>query len=306
MNNWFLLSLSAAFLWAVVNILDKIIVVEHIKFHWSRLILDSFVGLTVCIVLAALGVGLTTNIYVVTLSILAGVLLYGFNYLYYKGLESAEVPVVSALLQGVPVFSALWGFLFFQERYGWLVYLGIIFIISGAVFINAEENGKSKTIVLRGTNWRSATLYIIPGIFILSINYALQKYILNLSDSWTIFFWARIGAFIFTSTMLLFSPKIRTGFIRTAKGLKSKSYLLIGIIEWINLAGIYLLLKAYSTGTVTLVTTVAATQPVIVMILSVIATILFKTPSLANYDFRIILIRVFSITFMIIGVMLIS
>ena len=308
MSNWLILSLLTAFLWGIVNILDKIIVITQVKFHWSRMILDSIVGLTVCFFLWVIGVTVSASINIVILSAIAGVLLYGFNYLYYKALETSDVSVVSAWLQAVPVFSAIWGAIFFQERYGGVVYLGIFFIIVGSVCVNIEENDKSIAVIVNGRNWKNATLYIIPGIFILSVNYALQKYILQFAEPWTIFFWARIGAFAFTMAVLTTSKKIRFGFIQTLKNLNSSSYLVIGFIEWINLGGIYLLLKAYSIGSVTLVTSVAAVQPMLVLILSIVFRSALKQKkelALAGNSI-VLLIRIVAIIIIIIGTMLVS
>jgi uncharacterized membrane protein len=307
MNNWILLSFLAALLWGIVNILDKVIVVTQVKFHWSRMILDSIVGLTVCLFLVLVGVSISSNLKVILISVVAGLLLYCFNYLYYKALETADVSVVSAWLQSVPVFSAVWGVIFFQEIYGWIVYVGVLFVILGSVFVNAEEKETYKLVIINGKNWKNATLYIIPGVFILSINYALQKYLLQFSDTWTIFFWARIGAFLFTMTVLITSKKIRDGFGNTVRNLGARSYFIIGIIEWINLAGVYFLLKAYSIGSVTLVTTVSAIQPVLVLILSVACSWIFKQKKqiLPKVNSSVFLVRLISLLFIIIGTLLI-
>lgn len=45
MNNWLALALSAALSWAVVNVLDKIIIDKRVKIPGSFLILNAIIGL---------------------------------------------------------------------------------------------------------------------------------------------------------------------------------------------------------------------------------------------------------------------
>lgn len=307
-NSWFLLSISAALFWAVVNLLDKILVIEHIKSQWTRLILDSLVGLTSCLLIYSIGILSKATIDIILLSILAGILLFGFNYLYYKALETADVSVTAVLLQTLPIFTAVWGYLFFGELFSKIVYSGIALVILGAILSNIEFDKLGFHKIIGGKNWDAAVLYIMPGIFLVSINYALQKYILTFTNNWTVFFWGRIGAFILTSFFLVASRNVRNDFIQTIKKTKLPPLLMLSGVEWLNLLAIFLIISAYSLGPVTLVATVSAIQPLFVIIIMITFSVIRKKSILSDFsnNKKVLAIRIVASTLLIIGIYLIS
>lgn len=307
-NNWLLLSIGAAFFWAVVNLLDKILVIEHIKSQWTRLILDSSVGISSCLLVYFTGLLSNVTIEIILLSISAGIILFGFNYLYYKALETADVSVTAVLMQTVPIFTAVWGFLFFGELFFPVVYIGIGLIIFGAILSNIEFDTLGFHKIFGGKNWNAAVLYIFPGIFLVSINYALQKYILNFTNSWTVFFWGRIGAFVLTSFFFIISRKIRTDFLQTIREIKALPLLMLSGVEWFNLFGIFLIITAYSTGPITLVATVSAVQPLFVIIIMIVFSILRKKSILSDFsnNKKVLAIRIVASILLIAGIYIVS
>jgi uncharacterized membrane protein len=307
-NSWFILSLSAALFWALVNILDKILVIEHIKSQWARLILDSLVGLISCVLIYSLGLLSKATIDVMVLSILAGILLYGFNYLYYKALETADVSVTAVLMQTIPIFTAIWGYLFFDEIFSSIVYSGIALVVLGAVFSNIEIDSSGSYKIVGGKNWNATVLYIIPGIFLVSVNYALQKHILAFTNSWTVFFWGRIGAFLLTSFFLVTSRNARSDFFQTITKIKPRSLLMLSGVEWLNLSGIFLIISAYSLGPVTLVVTTSAIQPLFVIIIMIAVSIFRKKSILSDFsnNKRVLVTRIVASAILVIGIYFIS
>ena len=307
-NNWLLLSIVAALFWAVVNLLDKMLVIEHIKSESARLILDSFVGLTSCILIYSVGFLSNSTAQVVILSMLAGLILYGFNYLYYKALETADVSVAAVLMQTVPLFTAIWGFLFFNERFTAPVYLGVMLVILGAILSNVEVDNLGVHKLVGGKNWNAAVGYMIPGVFLISLNYALQKYILNFSDSWTVFFWGRIGALILTLAVLAYSKTIRVDFFNTIKFLKAGPVIMLSGVEWLNLCAIFFIILAYSLGPITLVATASAVQPLFVIIIVIFFSIAKRRSVLSDFSGskRVLATRVFASILLIAGIYLIS
>lgn len=307
-SNWLILSLSAALVWAVVNLLDKILVIEYIKSQWTRLILDSIIGLSSCIIIFFLGLLSQANLMVILLGILSGMLLYCFNYLYYKALETADVSVTSVLLQTIPIFTALWGYIFFDEIFGAIIYFGVALIIIGAMISNIEVDPKGNHKLIGGKNWNAAILYLLPGVFLVSVNYALQKYILQFSSNWTVFFWGRIGSAFLTVLLLILSKKIRTDFQVTIKKIKIIPIILLSGVEWLNLAGIFFILSAYATGPLTLVVTASSAQPLFVICIVLFVNILQKKNILSDFSNskKVLLIRIIASLVLIFGVFLIS
>lgn len=308
MDTWLILSFAAASAWALVNLLDKILVIDKIPSQWGRLILDSLVGLVTCVAFAIFGLVASASLETILICLLAGVLLYGFNYAYYRALETADVTVTSALMQTIPIFSAFWGFLFFDEIFGFPIYLGVFLAVLGAVFVNIEADSQDNRTIFRGKNFKALIRFILPGILIISFNYVLQKYALQFTDNWTVFFWGRIGAFILTGTVYIFSRRIQREFNQIIKSVEFRTLGMVSGVEWLNLLGIFLIISAYSEGPITLVSTAAAIQPIIVIALTMIYSLLKKESMLSDFSNNktVLFFRVSAILLVIIGIYFIS
>lgn len=308
LSNWLALSLLAALFWAAVNLLDKILVIEHIKSQWARLILDSIVGISSCVLIYLLGLLSPANFTTILLSIIAGVILYGFNYLYYKTLETADVSVTAVFMQTIPIFTAVWGYLFFREVFSSWVYLGIGVVILGAILANFESDTNNSRKLVGGKNLKAIIVYMVPGIFLVSLNYALQKYILNFTDTWTVFFWGRIGSAILTLTAMTFFRNIRLEFSQTISSIKILPLMMLGGVEWLNLLGIFFIMSAYAVGPVTLVVTASAVQPLFVIAIVIAFSLIRRKPVLSDFSGSktVLVIRIVASFFLILGIYLIA
>lgn len=308
LNNWLIFSLLAALFWAVVNLLDKILVIEHIKSQWARLILDSIIGVSSCVLIYFFGLLSPANFKVIFLSIVAGVILYGFNYLYYKTLETADVSVTAVFMQTIPIFTAIWGYIFFSELFSSWVYLGIGMVILGAILANVETDMNGSKKLVGGKNLRAIIVYMLPGVFLVSLNYALQKHILNSTDTWIVFFWGRIGSAILTLSVVVFFKKIRLEFSQTISSVKILPLIMLGGVEWLNLFGIFFIISAYAIGPVTLVVTASAIQPLFVIAIVIAFSLIRKKSVLSDFSGSktVLVVRIFASIFLILGIYLIS
>lgn len=261
MGLWFVLALIAPCAWALVNILDKVVITHLIPSPLVRIVIDGVIEFSIAALLLIVVNVVLLPPFLLILSILTGVLLFVFNYLYYLALKNGAVSGVSAILQLVPVFSIMWGALFFRETFTLLSYVGMALIVIGPILVSVDiQNGVRGLIDTRSIQ---LFVYLIPAVFILSIGYALQKYILQWTNPETVFFWGRVGGLIFSGSIIALSPTSRrttTTFLQKAR---PGSIGALIIISTLNLIGIYSLAAAYKTGPVSLITVLASTQPAI-------------------------------------------
>lgn len=304
-NNWMFLAFLAATCWGVVNVLDKAFLENHLIKISTRQFLDSGCGLLVA---ALLLFKLSTPTFpLVILGILGGALVFLFNYLYYHALKQADVSAISVYLQSTPVFSAIIGFIFLAERFHLYEYLGALLIIIGAILVAIERTSRGVFTIFSGKNMEILLKYIIPASFIMSINYGLTKLLLGQHSFWEVFFWGRIGFVITGLVIYLSRRRLREEVNSDIIQMSARTIYRVIVIEALNFFGILLLTAACAFGTITLVSTVLALQPLIVVIVLVLIGIL-SNQVLKDFSSskRVLIVRLFAIMLQVIGMVMLS
>ena len=199
------------------------------------------------------------------LAILTGTILIGYTYLFFLALQKDDAPLSIAVFQTVPVFTCVWGLLFFHEVYGLLTYLGVGVVVAAVVLLTVQVPGTSASV---GPRFSSALSLMVCSSFLCSIGYAVQKFLLQHTDYVTVFYWGRIGD-IMTVSLLLLHGRIRGELVRTVRELLTYVIVVNVSNELLNSVAILVLIKAYVSGPLSIVSTLAATQPVFLTLLVV-------------------------------------
>lgn len=304
--NWMALALLAASCWGVVNVLDKAMLENRIVKIKTRQFIDSGIGLLIASSL--LWKLSSPSLLLIFLGILSGILIFAFNFHYYHALRQADVSAISVYLQLIPVFSALIGFVFFVERFHADIYLGALLIILGAVVVAIERTTKWGFTIFLGKNMLVLLKFILPASVMMSITYGLTKLLLAQYSFWEVFFWGRIGFF---SAGIFFYVMIRKNRIEINENIKLigfRKIYSVALIECLNFLGILLLTAAYATGTITLVSTVAAIQPLIVIVMLVSIAVIKDSEPLKDFSSSkiILFIRMAAVFSQVIGIFLLS
>lgn len=303
--NWLMLSLLASLLWAIVNIVDKIMVERFVK---QPIIYALFTGIYASIpalfILAVFGISNISSTYIF-FSMFSGFTLIIYTYLFYRALTLSDTPVVVALFLLAPVFSLLWGFLFFSETFTIQKYIGVCFIIGGAFFISLEISKKDITEKTQKTAVSPALFLMIVSCFFASVGSAIQKFLLVEIDPITVYFWGNVGALISVG-LLLTIGSVRRNLLKTMVKIGIKINSVIIFNELLSLLAIFLVIKALSIGTLSLVVTATAVQPLYVLILVIIVNIIKKELIPDNKSKQFFLVRLALIGVMISGIYLIS
>lgn len=304
--NWMALAFFAATCWGIVNVLDKEILKSHRLKISTRQFLDSGFGLLVAVTLSWKLA--SPSFLLIAIGMCGGVLVYFFNYLYYRALKNADVSAISVYLQSIPVFSAIIGFIFFTERFHPDIYLGALLIIFGAIVVAIERKGNGKFTIFSGENMGVLLRYVLPASLIISINYGLTKVLLIQYTFWEVFFWGRIGFVVTGLLVYMIVRNVREEINANINLISVRTIYSVGLIEFLNFFGILLLTAAYSLGTITLVTTVAAIQPLIVIMVLVIIALLSNRELLKDFSSskRVLIVRVIAILLQVIGMFLLS
>jgi len=306
MFEWLILALVAAAMWGLVNVVDKIIVEKHIRNPLIYLVFSGVYGLIPAIFMIGITGLQPTSLIIIILSMLTGFILIAYTYLYFKALQYSDTAVVVSLLQMIPIFSLIWGFIFFNEIFNIVTYIGIFLVLFGVTIISLPHNKEKHS---SGTKWNMlisrAMLIMIPSTFLASVGYAIQNHVVEFTDSPTIFFWGRIGALL-TVGVLLFNKNIRYDVLNTLKNVDTKINFAIIVNEIISILAVFIVIFAYSIGPLSLIATTLSVQPFFAMVYVMLINYTLKNiiPDSTN---RNIFYKRFSCIFMItIGIYLIS
>jgi drug/metabolite transporter (DMT)-like permease len=150
---------------------------------------------------------------------LNGAALLTYTYFFFLSMSKEDAPVVVALFQMVPVFSVIWGAIFFNERFSLMVYIGIFLVLAGVTLISLQSSEGSLKYSIKVS---SSLLLMIVSTLVASFSYALQKYLLSQTDFLTIYFWARVGDILCASFLFMAIRSLRVDFLSIIRMLFGK------------------------------------------------------------------------------------
>jgi drug/metabolite transporter (DMT)-like permease len=304
---WLLLSLTAAFLWATVNFVDKFIVdkVSENKGIGALVLFSGLIGIPVAIVSFFLFYDqiLSTEISAGVVVLASGVfyLLYVLGYLY--AISKGEVSSVVPQLLLSPIISLFLGYFFLKEELSAFQLFGSTLIISGAIILtlNLEEVS-----VIRKFK---VLLLILAASFCLSLNAIIFKYAAtNYSMSFgSTIFWEQTGFILFSLVCFLFIRSYRDDFLQMVRR-KGGVVITTNIFsELLTLSGNLFAHYATLLVPVALVQiTSDGIQPLFILILGILLTKFAPNISEERSDAKSLISKLIAITIMFVGVVCVN
>lgn len=250
---WIILTLAAAFFWAVISLLDKFIVSHELK---DPLLATVVSGFATVLVLLTMTLFLQPPIFVslpIILILLFGGISYVLaTYFYFLAVRKAEISRVISFLSMTPIFVLFFAFVFLGERLTSLNYFGIILLVFGSFLISLKKNHSEYNIS------KAFFIVILASLFLSLRDLVIKFASINVSI-WSALFWLGVGTGL-TSLFLLAKhhPHLKK---KSTIGIR---HLLFGRI--ISSIGLLLFLIAISLASVSLVSALAKIQILIVFI----------------------------------------
>jgi drug/metabolite transporter (DMT)-like permease len=256
---WIFFSLLAALLWAIVNVIDKYTMSKLVESPLIPLLISGILGLFVAGGIWSVH-GIETLSYLnLILAVLAGSFYVLTMYFYYLALQHEEVSKVIPIYYLSPVFILFFAKGILGENLTTNQYVGMAFLVSGAVLISAE--------LPRNFKGSKGITYMMVAALCYALNQVLTKYLLKYNEFWTVFAYIRVG--IFLSLLPIFYLNFNTILIYCKK-IHSKAYKIMTVNQLLNLAGVFAITLAMTSGYVTLVNALASVQPIFVLIITLI------------------------------------
>jgi transporter family protein len=292
---WILFAVLAAFFWAINNMIDKFILTKWVKQPFVLLIVLALIGLiSGAVVYVAHGIDHLSTFGIV-LALVAGIFSIVMTATYFKAVQIEEVSRVAPLFYISPLFILLFATIFLGEIFTPAKYLGIFLVLAGAVMISTKDIAKLR--------FGKAVWWMLLSAFALAINQLIAKYLLGLTDFWTVFFYIRVGAFI---GIIPFAWMYLPELVRNVREHGGRVLGLISLNEFINIAGVLLFTLSISIGSVTLANTLASVQQIFVLLFAVILSIFYPSILKEEIGRSTVFSKLIAIICMFIGVALIT
>lgn len=250
MNLGLIVAILSPLIFGAVNIYDKYVVSRKVANTHSYAVLSGINNILFGLVLIFF---LTWEVkaYSLIFPILAGIFSAGCYYLYFYIMKDSDASYVIGFAYLFPIVVAILSFVLLNERLSVMSYFAISLILLGIVLLSI----RAKKIKL--------TLLIVPLIFYIiltgSYEFLIKVATLNIS------FMQGLAITTFTSgifmTFGIFHKKTRIGFRKEIKNFKWSFF-----GEIFTLIAVFTLYFAVSILPVTIVASIASTQPLIVLI----------------------------------------
>lgn len=267
-----LFGITAAFLWALVNIIDRFVMNTEENISNESNIISSISMITLFIISYLLfNITTPTSYFKLTLFLSVGMAYYLAAYFYYTALKISEATDVSILLNLVSIIILITDVLIFKTNITPQQLIGMFAIFFSAIIISYNYNS-IKSLQLDKSLYLmiiASTLYAIRSLL---ADYAITT---SQSTSITIYTWSIIGTALLPTLTLLVKKDIRKDCHNIYTNYNSK---LKYILFTKNLSGIGALFYfvALDYESVSVISFSTSVQPVFTLILSYTLYKIFK------------------------------
>ena len=245
---------------AIANILDKFIMSKKIENVSAYYIIVGVVYVIITSLIFTYMGFPRLDLYYASLFMIMGLMLGACIIIYFKAMQIDEVSRLIALNEVMPLFIAILAFLFLDERFTLIKYIGVIIIVVGGVIVGIDPHTKMI---------RKVVLYIMPYIILLSVLNILDKYMMDYFSFWEVY---SLLAMIAGMIMIVFGI-INNGLKEVWTIKRVVGFTVLSEILTVSASLIYL--KALSLGPVTLVSSLSTIQPLYVLLYATILSVFF-------------------------------
>jgi drug/metabolite transporter (DMT)-like permease len=198
-------ALMAATCYAIANILDKIIMTDHVERPMTKAFYGGIMAPFVALPAFFLGGQVIPSPKVLGLSLLAGLSFFMTVILIMRAMQLEEVSRLALLKQLTPIFVVGLSFLMLEEVLSINQYMGIgVLVFAG--LISSLDHPKQGIPSLK---FNKPFLLVITSNLFAAFSFVLLKYLLNFQSFWTILYWEQFGLFIAAPFVLLAGSKYR-------------------------------------------------------------------------------------------------
>ncbi len=257
---WLPLQLASVVCWAIVSIIDSVLVRHWVKhplvLGWSQS----------CFSLLFL-FGLATVFEVksswISLLIFVGMISFLGDIVFWRALNVLDVSITNIAWALLSVFLTIGGFFLFQESWSLGEWMGVLLILGGVSFLSVSHQ-------IGNTSW---SLLLLPLLAFLNVPFYLTQKAALLSGEqlFPVFFWPIVGREMMFFSVPWFFRRYRQAVLSFVSHVDRLYHLLNAVVVTLFFAGMYLTTLAFMVGPVSLVSTVSNVQPFVILFIAWLA-----------------------------------
>ena len=295
---WLILSLIAALLWSISNIIDKHVVSYELKRPAVVTGIVSLFQFSLFIVFSVVvGVFTKVNFFIdlkyIIIAIIIGVV-YDLAFIfYYNAMERGDVDRVGVITETTPLFVMLLATLFLDEILILRRYVGIFIIVLGALFVSY----KIKDIKEKATS-KIWILFVFIATFLFASRNVLVKYSTNFVPYIVLIFWMAYGCLLM-SIILSFVNRKK---IKSLKMISKRIKLHLLLSTTISFTALMCFIYATFLYKVSIVASIASVKTLFLFVIT--AIIVEFRPSIVKerITFKSEVIKLIGVILIIVGV----
>ncbi|MGZ4902561.1 MAG: EamA family transporter [Halobacteriota archaeon] len=293
---WFYFALLSSALIAAVNIVDKVLISDY---NIPPLVYAMVISATSLMPLVIVPF---IDFKVLSLAALTFTMLVGFVRIYYtlpyfKALTIEEVSRVVPVLQLMPVFVLVLSTIFLREVLGWQDYTGFALLVIGGTLCAIR--------LKKGITVSMAFYLMIASSFLLAVYSVGLKVLFSSEDFYSVFIWVQIAGFITLFQFMLFKP-LRSTLVTTYKATRKRVGALIVGEQAVAYVSVFAYNYAIAHGAISLVSAVASTQPLFVLLFATAISYSFPRILKEQLTKQDIILKCFGIAIIFLGAFLIN
>lgn len=260
--DWLIFALIGTVFFSVAGVLDKVILSSYAE-DSKAYIVCQILAQQVFTVPLLLMTGISFEYPASILALFAGSLQILPALFYLRALQVEEASRVTALEYVYPLFVFMGSMIFMGETLTLRGYVGGFLLLIGCLLVSYRRNGQNGSASLSSLSPAIKpflSYWILTAAYYLSMDYLLTSF-----DEWHLYTWSSLGS-LMAIVPLIGIPSVR-GHV---KGFFASGRMAIGALiseETFMFLGIIFSIFACGFGSVTLVTSVGALQPVLTLLL---------------------------------------
>jgi len=295
--DWLIFAFVAAVFWAVGVVIDKYIITKHMQDPFSYQLLYTMAESPILLLL--LFTSISSTLPWSLLGIVAGFGIYPGLILYFKAMAIEEASRVISMWYTSPILVLLLAYVFLEEKLSLPSYLGVVFLVLGAIFISYRKEEGKKPVMSPALGLILASGVVFAGYEVLT------KYVLGAIDYLSYLFWNFVG----TATIgfsLFCLPKIRGNFLSDIKRV-NRTVLLWRIVNTsLGIIASVFYYIAISGGPVSLVSAASSLEPFFVFAFTLLLSLFVPKILKEETGKRVVTIKALAIVLIVAGTWLIT
>ena len=264
---WALLALLASLSWAIVQLVDKVLLASEApstRVYWTMTGVASLIP--VCFLpLFVRGLAIPHSVMFIAI-LFAGICYFAANAFFFRAVSLIDSSITSAALAAIPALTTVGSWFTTKEGFGIYPVLGIVAITTGIIVMALAPTGTARSKNLT----RKAFTYLALSELVFVMEYLIEGTAAKTFPALSVFYWTRIGVLCCVVFILAIRPKLMLKSLRWAFVESRRSGAAMLLNECLDMAAILLLITAYRRGPVGLSTALAYTQSAFVFIITII------------------------------------